>query len=224
MAATTHDGSAIADSSLQAEIEEELEWDPTVPDQCIGVSVTEHTVTLAGTVHSLAHRLAAVRAARRVKNVRAIVDEITVVPTGDHCATDESIGLTVERILETNATLPPGLKATVRGGIVTLTGTVEYQHQKNHAARAIREVKGVSAIHNDITLTARASEKVVRSRIVAAIHRSADVDARKIHVTTSGQEVWLSGHAHSLAARTIAENAAWASPGVQKVHSNIQVG
>jgi osmotically-inducible protein OsmY len=223
MTTTTLDSNTIADADLQADVEEELDWDPAVPSQSIGVSVTDHAVTLAGTVHALAHRLAAVKAARRVKGVHAIVDEIVVLPIGAHGSSDENIGLSVQGILESNATLPAGIRATVRNGVVTLTGTVDYQFQKINALRVIREVKGVARVQNDIEVKAKASEKVVRGRIVAAMHRNADLDARDIHVTTEGREVWLSGHVHSLAAKSQAEHAAWAAPGVQVVHNNIHV-
>ena len=223
MTMTAHAPNNIADSDLRSDVEDELEWDPAVPSTSIGTSVTDHTVTLAGTVHTLAHRLAAVKAARRVKGVHAIIDEIVVVPINGHGASDQDIALTIERILESSSIVPAGLKATVRDGRVTLTGSVDHQFQKNSAFHAVRDIKGVSWIQNDLVVKAQASENVVRSKIVSAMHRNADWDSRGIYVTAMGHEVWLSGHTRSFAARAQAEAAAWSAPGVANVHNSILI-
>ena len=107
--------------------------------------------------------------------------------------------------------------------LVTLTGTVNYQFQKNSAFRAVRDIKGVSRVQNDIFVKAHASETVVRSKIVSAMHRNADWDSRGIFVVATGHEVWLSGHTRSFAARTQAVAAAWSAPGVEIVHDNIRI-
>ena len=214
----------IADSDLRSDIEDELEWDPAVPSTSIGISVTDHTVTLAGTVHTLAHRLAAVKAACRVKGVHSMIDDIVVLPINSHGGSDQDVALTIERILESSSTVPAGVKATVRDGVVTLTGSVDFQFQRYSAFRAVRDTKGVSWIHNNIVVkAAAASEKVIRSNIVSAMHRNADSDSRGIYVAATGHEVWLSGFTRSFAARTQAVAAAWPAPGVEIVHNNIRI-
>ena len=213
----------IADSDLRSDVEDELEWDPAVPSTSIGISVTDHTVTLAGTVHTLAHRLAAVKAACRVKGVHSMIDDIVVLPINSHGGSDQDVALTIERILESSSTVPAGVKATVRDGVVTLTGSVDFQFQKSSAFRAVSDTKGVSWIQNHIVVKAAASEKVIRSRIVSAMHRNADSDSKGIYVVATGHEVWLSGHTRSFAARTQAVAAAWSAPGVEIVHNNIRI-
>jgi osmotically-inducible protein OsmY len=120
--------------------------------------------------------------------------------------------------------LPEGIRATVRDGVITLTGTVEHQYEKAAATNRVRDIKGVTWVRNDIDVKAQASEKVVRSRIVSALHRNADLDSRNIHVMAAGHEIWLSGTTRSLAAKGQAEASAWATPGVETVHNNIVVG
>lgn len=223
MTLTARAPSSVADSHLRSEVEEELEWDPAVPSTSIGVSVTDHSVTLAGTVHTLAHRLAAVKAACRVKGVHALVDDIVVVPMNSHGTSDQDLALSIERILESSSVVPAGLKATVRNGLVTLTGSVDFDFQKYSAFRSIRELRGVTSIQNGIVVKAPASENVVRANIVSAMHRTADSDSKGIFVSATGHEVWLSGYTTSFAARTQAGSAAWSAPGVQVVHNNIHV-
>ena len=116
---------------------------------------------------------------------------------------------------------PEGIKATVRDGLVTLFGIVEFEYQKRAVQRAIRDIKGVTWIQNDIVVKAQAASDVVRSKIVGAMHRNADLEAEEIHVVAKGHEVWLSGSARSLSASVHAELAAWSAPGVEIVHNNI---
>ena len=212
----------VVDEDLRSDVEDELEWDPAVPSTSIAVSVTDHAVTLAGTVHLLAHRLAAVHAAQRIKGVHAIVDEIVVAPANAAGTSDEEIGIAVEHALE-SSTVPEGIRATVRDGVITLTGTVEHHYETSAATNRIRDIKGVTWVCNDIEVKAQAVEKVVRSRIVSALHRNADLDSRNIHVMAADHEIWLSGTTRSLAAKGHAEAAAWATPGVETVHNNIVV-
>jgi osmotically-inducible protein OsmY len=214
---------SIADEALRSHIEAELEWDPAVPSTCVGVSVTNHTVTLSGIVHTLAHRRAAVKAAQRVKGVHAIVDDITVVPIDSSGTSDADIALTIERILETNTTVPLGVKATVRDGLVVLTGTADHQYQKGAANRAVRDVKGVTGVQNDICVKSRSSGDAVRSKIVSAMHRNADLESQDIQVEVAGREVFLRGHTNSYGARQRAEAAAWAAPGIDAVHNQLTI-
>jgi osmotically-inducible protein OsmY len=221
MTITAESTQTIADRDLRSDVEDELEWDRAVPSANIGVSVTDHTVTVSGTVHTLHQRLAAVKAARRVKGVHAIVDEIVVVAAGGHGSTDQDIALAIERILEHSSTVPAGVTATVRDGVVTLAGSVSYQFQKNAAYKAARDVKGVTWVDNDIVVMPEISERVIRSKIVGAMHRNADLDSRNIQVVTTDHEVWLGGYTRSYAAKAQAEFAAWSAPGVAAVHNNI---
>jgi osmotically-inducible protein OsmY len=214
---------SIDDADLRADVEDELIWDPAVPSTNVGISVTDHTVTLSGSVRSLSERFAAVRAAERVKGVHALVDEIVVAGAPGSEGSDEEVARAVEHVLESSSIVPSTVKATVRDGVVTLAGSVEFQYQRDAASRTVRDVKGVTVMHNDITVKGKASESVVRSKIVASMHRNAQLDAKDIHVHTAGHEVWLSGTTRSFAARRQAESAAWSAPGVEHVHNNIVV-
>ena len=63
----------------------------------------------------------------------------------------------------------------------------------------------------------------VRDKIEAAFRRSAEVDARRISVTTTDGKVILSGIVRSWAEREKAERAAWAAPGVTQVQDHLAV-
>ena len=66
------------DKELQQNIIDELDFEPSVDSAHIGVAVEKGVVTLTGHVSSYAEKTAVERAARRVKGVRAIAQEIEV--------------------------------------------------------------------------------------------------------------------------------------------------
>jgi len=68
----------MSDKTLRQTVMDELEWDPSFNAQHIGVAVEEGVVTLTGHVGSYIERLAAEKAVKRVKGVRAIAEEIEV--------------------------------------------------------------------------------------------------------------------------------------------------
>jgi osmotically-inducible protein OsmY len=136
------------DAALRAAVAGELQRDPAVPTANVGVSVTDHTVTLSGTVHSFGDRVAAVRAAERVDGVHVVVDEILVLGAMGTAGSDEEIGRVVERILESST----DVRAAVRDGIIELTGTVGSEQQRDAAERAVRNVKHVLLVRNGIVV------------------------------------------------------------------------
>ncbi|MDH3665286.1 MAG: BON domain-containing protein, partial [Alphaproteobacteria bacterium] len=66
------------DEQIKSDIVEELEWDPRVQASDVGVTVKDGAVTLTGTIKSFPAKIAAEQAAKRVKGVRAIAEEIVV--------------------------------------------------------------------------------------------------------------------------------------------------
>ena len=211
-----------ADDDLRSDVEAELRRDMRVPSGSVSISVTDKTVTLAGDLDTQADRLAAVEATYRVGGVHTIVDDLVVVPAPG--ASEHDVALAIERVIEASGSGAGRLKGTVRAGVVSLTGRVDSQTQKDSTGHAISELRGVRWVENHIVVQAAASTEVVHARIVAAMHRNADTDARAISVVSQDQEVWLNGQAASSAIRLTAVLAAWSAPGVSVVHDNIRLG
>ena len=213
----------ITNSALQDQVERELLWDPAVSPASIGVSVKDHAVTLTGTVATLSSRLAAVRATKRVKGVRTIADDILVQASGAPGRADHDIAGFVEHAFKWNSQVPDAVHATVREGVVTLDGAVDWNFQRNAAERVAQYVSGVTGVNNNITLTRGASPQAIHSRITTALHRYADIEADAIKVTSHGGDVSLNGSVSSWAKRQRVEAAAWAAPGVTMVHDHITI-
>jgi osmotically-inducible protein OsmY len=111
----------------------------------------------------------------------------------------------------------------VANGWVTLKGEVEWNFQREAAARSVRDLLGVVGVTNGITLTPHVRITDVQAKIEAALKRNAEVDARRIHVTAADGKVTLTGNVHSWTERREATMAAWAAPGVHEVDNRLAV-
>ena len=214
------------DRDLKDSIALELDWTPSVASEHIGVGVTNGAVTLSGQVGSYPEKRAAVRAATLVHGVTAVADEIEVhhawgVPD------DADIAREVDAAFARSTVVPKGaVKAEVHDRTITLTGTVDWQYQRQAAQHAIADLPGVKAVWNSITLKPKlvVSPTEAKAKITAALVRNAQTDAAKIHVAVNGRDVVLTGTVSSLGERRQAENAAWYAPGVTSVENLLHVG
>jgi osmotically-inducible protein OsmY len=100
---------------------------------------------------------------------------------------------------------------------------VNWDYQRASAANAVRDLTGVRGVTNTITVEPHVSALDVKSKIEAALKRSAEVDARRIDVAVADSKVTLSGNVHSWFERDEARRAAWAAPGVNEVEDHIAV-
>jgi osmotically-inducible protein OsmY len=213
-----------SDAQLQKDVMEELVWDPSVGRSEIGVAASGGVVTLSGQVDSYPKKTAAIKAAERVSGVRAVADEVTVKLLSSFVRTDTDIAHKVAEALRWDTEVPDQkVKARVDGGWVWLDGEVDWEYQRAAAFRAVRYLTGVVGVSNNITLRKRAWAPEVRTRIVSALKRSADIDASRITVEANDGEVVLRGRVHSWSARSDAEQAAWSAPGVTKVKDELMV-
>ena len=209
------------DVSLRDSVLQELSWDTQVDASAIGVAARDGAVTLTGFIDSYAGKLAAERATKRVHGVRAVANDIQVRLRLDH--PDDQIASDAAHALSLRTTLPAGVQAAVHGGHVTLSGTVSSQFQRAVAERAIHDVKGVKQIVNRMEVKSAVSARGIQREIVRALHRAADLQARQIEVTVTGDSVRLAGTVASWHEREAAEQAASHATGVAIIENRIVV-
>jgi osmotically-inducible protein OsmY len=214
----------MTDKDLKQHVQSALDWEPSLDASDIGLSVDEAVATLRGTVRSYAEKVAAERAALHVYGVKAVANDLVVHLVTDFQRTDTDIAQAALEALKWNTMVPHDrVTVTVTTGWVTLNGTLDWQYQKDAAARVVRELRGVQGVMNNIIVQSPAKTVDVRDKIEAAFKRSAEIDARRINVTATDGRVILSGNVHSWAERQEAERAAWAAPGVTQVEDRLAI-
>jgi osmotically-inducible protein OsmY len=212
------------DTELRDSVLDELSWEPMVDPAEIGVSVSDGVVTLTGFVESFTEKTAAEEAAKRVYGVRAVANDIEVHLAGSMARTDADIARAARNVLDWNTMIPgDDITVTVRNGWVTLEGSVDWQYQKESAANAVRNLTGVKGVENIISIRERERSQEIESKIEDALRRSAELDARRIHVDRQDGTVVLHGNVRSWFERMEAESAAWSAPGVTDVDNEITV-
>ena len=212
-----------SDAEIQQDVIRELKWDPRVDETDVGVEVDGGIVTLTGAVSSWAKKLAAAEAAHRVFGVLDVANDVHVQVTGEHSDTD--IAKAVRDALQWDVLVPDEkIASTVENGIITLTGTVDTVAQREDAARAVRNLAGVRAVSDRMTVAPlKVAPADVKRAIEEALERQVEREAKRIVVTVSDGNVVLSGNVRSWAERQAVAGAAGSIPGVHKVDVRLRV-
>jgi len=215
---------------IKQDVITELNWEPTVVEGIITpsanpkieVSVTDGTVTLDGEVDSYFKKWSAYRAAGRVAGVIDVIDNVKVKLPGSFKLADEEIGRAAVHAIELNVAVPHNsINVKVQDGSITLTGEVDWAYQREAAEGAVRQLKGVVWVDDEIMIKPMVKPSDVKGKIESAFRRNAMLDSQRIGVETVGDKVILKGTVHSWAEREEAQRVAWSAPGVSRVENHI---
>jgi osmotically-inducible protein OsmY len=213
-----------SDKDLTADVRDELFWDPKVDNAAIAVSADEGTITLRGTVGSLREKREAQKDAQRVLGVMSVDNQLQVKLMGDKKRADADLRGDVLQALTLDSLVPPSVDVKVDDGFVTLTGTADWQYQRDEAEFVASNIAGALDVYDDIELTAMTPDAGdVKESIKKAFKRNAALDAHDLSVTTDNGTVTINGTVSSWAEHDEALDAAWAAPGVTSVHDRMAV-
>ena len=214
----------ITDTHIRDDVQRELFYTPDLNAARIGVSVEDGIVTLTGSVDTHHQKLAAVHAAERIANVRAVACELQIRLPGPHVLTDSGLARAVANILAWSKSVPPDrVRICVENGWVTLEGTLDWQYQKDAAAAAVAELADAKGVDNLISVNPSLNAEGVKEQIEAVLKRSPTIEDRNILVEVNNDKVVLHGEVRSTDERSEAEKIAWSAPGVSDVANHILV-
>lgn len=211
------------DREIQREVMAELNFDPSVRAEQIGVAVKDQVVTLTGGVPTYAEKSAAENAAFRVAGVKAVVEGIQVNIPGAESKSDAEIAKVAADALAWHTSLTSPIRVIVENGTLTLRGEVDWDYQRNAAHDSVRVLSGVKGVNNFMSVRKRVVPVDVKNQIEKALMRIASQKAFTVKVETIGGKVILSG---TVQTREEAENmrrSAWAVPGVESVESHLSI-
>ena len=212
------------DKVLRQSVTDALDFDPRIDAANIGVAVEEGIVTLTGHVGSYAEKIAAETLAQRIKGVRAIAVEIEVRYPYHKKTADDEIAERAVKVIAWDAMVPEGVvHVKVEKGWVTLSGTVDWQFQREAASTAVHKLNGVVGVIDGVAVKSRVQATDVKTKILAALKRDAEFEADGIHVNVLGDKVILDGKIKAWHERSVAERAAWSAAGVCSVEDNLHV-
>lgn len=214
------------DRELRQLVIDELEFEPSIDAANIGVAAEHGVVTLSGHVADYAQKVAAEEAAWRVKGVKAIAMEIEVRLPGDRKQSDNDIAQRALSIIAWNTTIPSDhVRVKVTDGWVTLSGQLDWNYQRAAVEGEVRRLTGVKGLVNNIQLAGDTRISDVRNRILKALNRRAEIEAKAIQVSVlDGGEVVIEGRVDNWREREAVELAAWSAPGVRAVDDRLTIG
>jgi hyperosmotically inducible protein len=150
---------AETDPGVTTAVKAGLAADDTVKSYQIDVDTKDKVVTLSGTVDSPAAKARAFTVAQGTKGVASVVDNVTVKAAGtperppEVVVTDAALTVAVKTKLLGDPKVS-GLKIDVdsKEGVVTLTGTVKSQAEKDEALRLARETDSVRNVVDKLAI------------------------------------------------------------------------
>ena len=214
------------DAQIKQDVLDELVFQPHINETQIGVIVKNGVVTLTGKVFTYANKIAAEKAVKKVKGVKAVAEDIEVgYDTKEHKTDTEIANAVIDALLWNSAVPEEKISVKVEDGYVYLNGEVDWWYQKEAAKRVIHNLIGVKGIFNSITVK-QVEEKPyqIKERISKAFERSAHIDANNITVELIDNHIIkLKGKVHSLTEKEEAQKAAFYALGVYEVENELEV-
>jgi len=214
----------MSNDDLQRWVTEELFWDPKVDNTAIAVSANDGEITLRGTVGSFREKREAQNAAERVYGVKKVQNDVKVNILNGLARDDAELRGQVLQAMTLDSLIPSTIDARVDDGWVTLTGSAEWQYQRDEAEFITGNVRGVIGVDDEIDLeNPQPSAGDVKDSIKKALKRNAKLDADDLSVDTHNGTVAVTGSVSSWSEHDAAIAAAWAAPGVTNVDDYITV-
>ncbi len=212
------------DDEIFKDVSEKLRFDPSIRENDILVSVKEGIVTLTGNVNTYIEKVLTEDVVKSVQGVKGIAEDLEVSLASQRKRSDTDIARAAIHALDWDVFVPyESIKVTVENGIVTLSGHVSYNYERESAIRAVHSLQGVKNVINMITIKPSVSPLEVKEKIARDFERNARIDAGNVNVLVEGAKVTLKGKVRAWAEHEEASKIAWSIPGVIEVDNQIRL-
>ncbi len=197
-----------SDTEIERAVLDAYLFDPRVTSYRPDVEAHDGTVTLKGTVSSLAAKRAAGADARNTVGVLWVVNDLEVSPPKP--VSDETLSRELREGLDRDSLLrtPERILVAVENGVAELSGMVASIAEKERAEALAERQKGVVDVENRITVIGRPlSGDALKQAILENLIWNPYVVSTNVSVVVAGSEVTLRGmvanwHAYRQAAET----------------------
>jgi osmotically-inducible protein OsmY len=156
------------DSDLCQAVLNEIRQKPELTEADVSVAADQGVLTLTGVVQSDTARIAVEAVAKRVRGVKAIVNDLEVKPSrarsGTEVARDVLKGLRSHIFLSAEH-----IRVIVRDGCVVLEGEVHSELQRMLAEAEVKKLRGVSGISNHIEVKPEAFAEEPKSEFETSL-------------------------------------------------------
>src|ERR1700741_4259656 len=142
----------MSNNDLERSVSDELFWDPKIDSNAIGVSAEEGVVTLRGTVGSFRQKREAKTDAERIYGVKSVKNDLEVRIMNQDRRDDADLRGAVLQALTLDTLVPGTIDAKADDGRITLTGTANWQYQRDEAEFLATNILGVMSVNDEIDL------------------------------------------------------------------------
>lgn len=213
-----------SNEELLKDIIDAINWEPLLHAAEIGVSVEDGVATLTGAVNSYAKKSEAREAAQNVFGVKTVIEKIDVVIDSKNHKTDNEIASEINNTFKWHWDIPnDNVNVKVVDGLVTLSGELEWNYQKEAAHKAVSNLIGVKGISNNIRIVSLSKDGIEKKDIEDAIIRNGYIDNTAIEIEVINNLVTLRGSVDSWYQKSEAGRIAWNAPGVKQVQNDLFV-
>lgn len=213
-----------SNSELQKDVQDAIKWEPLLNAAEIGVVAKDGVVSLTGNVNSYAKKLAAENAAKKVRGVKALVENIKVKFPSSWNEEDADVAAEVLQSLKSKWSVPSEkITVKVEDGWVTLGGELSWNYQREDAKESVKDLIGVKGITSNIKIRSELNDEIEQKDVEYALARNWTLDGHDIAVQVSGTTVTLTGTVHSWHQHDEAERTVWSTPGIWHVENKLTI-
>jgi len=211
-------------SELQSQVFQEFARDPALNGANLLVDVRDRVVALSGSVRSYPQKVAAGRAARRVRGVRNVRNEVAVVLQPNQQRSDEELVRAVTCMSGSDVLVPHDkIVVGIASGWLTLTGVVSSYAERLATEDAVQRLVGVKGVTNLIKVQPTYHPRDAKARVIEALRRRPLLRLDRIKVEVRGGAAMLRGRVRTLAERDEAVAVAAGTPGVVRVRDDLRI-